>query len=101
MITMPTINIGHVLKGRIKMKGMIKLLTEYSLSSHKGNPLRYDYSQMVLTGAESGGKLTYTLTTDSKRGGEKLRTSDLGEILKAMLAYAPAKDWELVKKAEG
>lgn len=101
MTTIPTIKIEHILKGRIKMKGMIKLLAEYTLSSKKGSPLRYDYSQMTLSGTESSGKLTYMLTTESKRGAEKLSTSDLSEILKEMLAYAPAKSWELVKKVEG
>lgn len=95
------VSIEHIMKGRIKLKGMIKLLAEYTLSSKKGSPHRYDYSQMSLTGTEASGKLTYTLTTESKRGFEKLSTSDLSEILQEMKAYAPAKDWELVKKVEG
>lgn len=92
-------NIGHLLKGRLKVKGLMKLFAEYTLKSAKGNPLRYDYSQMTIQATEQNGKPVFTVIKDSKSGREKISTSEISEVLAAMKGYAPEHTaWELVAK---
>lgn len=93
-------SIGHLMKGRIKVKGLIKLFAEYTLKSSKGNPLRYDYSQMTVDASEQSGKAVFIVTKESKSvGREKQHTTDFTEVMSAMKAYAPEHTaWELVAK---
>lgn len=92
-------NIGHLLKGRLKVKGLMKLFAEYTLKSAKGNPHRYDYSEMTIDAAMQNDKPIFIVTKDSRQGREKLSTSEISEVLNAMKGYAPSKDdWELVAK---
>lgn len=91
-------NMTKFMKGEIGMEGAKKLFAGYTMSASKGIQGRYDYSESKVEGFEQSGKYYFLIQIDSKRGREKKQTTDLTELLDAMKAYAPAKEWKLVKK---